>query len=1000
MWVRKRLDIGWADLIAGISYCLFKERTDKRLKLQEKLESHWALGNQANRNHAKGFISFSVRTAFDLYLQVLNITKGSEVLLGAITIPDIIRILQKHDLIPIPVDIDCRTLQPQLSILEKALSNKSRILLITHLYGDYFDIQPYLEFAQKNNLLLIEDCAQAFTTLNGYLGHDEADISFFSFGGIKTQTALGGALCRIKDSVISQRMQELQLTYPIQPQWKYLTKVLKYSMLKLVSAYPLYGLLVRLLKRTGKNYDQQITRLIRGFRGGDFFQKIRQRSAPALKKMLDRRLIPPNATSLDQRIKKGRFVDQLLKSSVERPGSDATDKGYWLYPVITANPGKVISILAQNGFDATQGSDQLTWVKVPAAISSDRASFLDPIESRRALMHTVYLPVYPEMDDGELSRMARLLEQSACSLEDDGFLGLGKDRANIKNFPFGRGKLPNPKQIRLRTISGLKKNHFDVLVVGGGINGAGVAREAALRGLSVALIEKNDYASGASSNSAKLVHGGYRYLESFQIGLVAESCHSRNIQMKLNPNLVKPLPFVLPLYGKSVVKHAWLDLGLWMYDVIGRFKSFKLHRRVNRQKTIELVPQIKNDTLKGSLVYYDGKADDARLTLHNIFDAQRNGAAALNYAEIKDVSFHKNNDMIKVRVLDNLDKQCFTVSAKHLVYAGGALGSDLPFFPKEILNPTKGIHIIISKARLKLDTALILKSPDDGRYIYCVPFHNIILIGTTESNFDPVHEKLTAGRGEVLYLLRAIQDYFPELKLTEDDIHCTIAGLRPLLNHSSEKTKLSKILNSQKLSWVNKKNLIDQRRDYRIFSDERGITIAVGGKLTTYRNLAHKVMDSIIKKTDAQEKIRNGYTLSSILPLDFGLNSFQNSSTATPHRKHLIEYYGSGYLWIEDRMRSHPSEQRQIIDGLEFVYAEISYLLFAESAVHLDDVLIRRTGIFHRATDQGLCVCHEVARHMAVILEENEWWVNNEVHRYRKIVNLNREWKTPPTQYI
>ncbi|MBW2209075.1 MAG: FAD-dependent oxidoreductase, partial [Deltaproteobacteria bacterium] len=376
----------------------------------------------------------------------------------------------------------------------------------------------------------------------------------------------------------------------------------------------------------------------------------------------------------------------------------------------------------------------------------------------------------------------------------------------------------------------------------------------------------------------------------------------------------------------------------------------------------------------------------------------RNGAATLNYAEMKDVSFHTNNDMNEVRVWDNLDKQSFTISAKHLVYAGGALGTDLPFFPKNILKPSKGIHVIISKARLKLDTALILKSPDDGRYAYCVPFHDVVLIGTTESSFDPVHEKLSANREEVLYLLRAVQDCFPELELTENDIHCTIAGLRPLLNNSAEKTKLSKILNSKKFFWVNKKNLIDQRRDYQIFSDERGITIAAGGKLTTYRNLAQKVIDSIIKKSDAQEKVCNGYSLSSILPLDFGLTAFKNSNTAPIHRKHLIEYYGSGYLWIEDRMRAYPSEQRQIIDRLEFVYAEISYLLFTESAVHIDDVLIRRTGIFYRATDQGLGSCKDVARHMAMIFEENERWVNKEVHRYREIVNLNREWKTLPNQ--
>ena len=998
MWARKRLDIGWTDLIAGIGYSLCKEKTDKRFKLQDGLESRWARLKPTSRNHPQGFISFSVRTAFDLYLQALNVPKESEVLLGAVTIPDMIKILQKHNLIPIPIDIDCRTLQPKLSLLEKALSNKSRLVLVTQLFGHRFSIEPYLEFARKNNLYLVEDCAQAFTTRDGYLGHPEADISFFSFGSIKTQTALGGALCRIKDPVISQKMRKLQLTYPIQPQWKYLTKVFKFSILKLVSAYPLYGLMVRFFNRAGKNYDQQITRLARGFSGGDFFQQIRQRPALALIKMLDRRLNQSNTASLNRRIQKGRLADQLLRSVIERPGSDATDKGYWLYPIITANPGKVISTLTQNGFDATQGASQLTWVKVPADISTERASFLDPVESRRALMHSVYLPVYPKMADGVFHRLSRLVAQSACPLADSTYIGRGTDRADGQNFAYGRGELPLPKQIRARTIAGLKKNCFDLLVVGGGISGAGIAREAALRGMAVALIEKNDYASGSSSTSAKLFHGGYRYLESFQIGLVAESCRSRQIQMALNPNLVKPLPFVLPLYGKSMVKHAWLDLGLWLYDIIGRFKSVKLHRRVSRQKTIELVPQINKEALNGSLVYYDGKTDDARLTLQNIFDAQRNGTAALNYAEMKDICFGKNKDVNTVRVQDKLDRQEFTISAKHLVYAGGALGMDLPYFPEKILKPTKGIHVIISKARLNLDTALILKSPDDGRYAYCVPFHDVIVIGTTESHFDPVNEKLSASRDEVLYLLRTVQGSFPELELTENDIHCTVAGLRPLLNHCAEKTRRTKILNSNTFSWINKKNLVEQSRDYQIFYDKRGITIAAGGKLTTYRNLAQKVVESVIKKSEGLENIGLGHSLTSSLPLDFVLTSFKNGSSPAPHRKHLIEYYGSGYLWIEDRMRGYPSEQQRIIDSLEFVYAEISYLLFAESAVHLDDVLIRRTGIFYRATDQGLCSCNEIARHMAMILDENECWVDNEVNRYREIVKLNREWKTPPTR--
>jgi dTDP-4-amino-4,6-dideoxygalactose transaminase len=345
---------------------------------------------------------FSVRTGLDLLLATLQFPPKSEILMSAMTIPDMARIVEHHGLVPVPVDLDVATLGPNLESLRRAISPAGRAVVVAHLCGGRVSMEPILATARQHSLMVIEDCAQAFDG-RGYTGDLEDDVSMFSFGPIKTATALGGAMLRVGDRRLLDRMRARQAEYPVQRRWAYVCRLLKHAAFKVLSRPMIYGMLLRVWQATGRDYDRLVNGSVRGFPGPDFFARIRQQPSAALMAVLDRRLRTYDRNRLERRAAKGELLTRLLEPRVLCAGRAATPHNSWVFPIVVENPADCIAALRRAGFDATQGHSMCV---VPPP--EDRPQ----LEARRAvsaLAKIVYLPIYPEIPDRELEAMSRVL---------------------------------------------------------------------------------------------------------------------------------------------------------------------------------------------------------------------------------------------------------------------------------------------------------------------------------------------------------------------------------------------------------------------------------------------------------------------------------------------------------------------------------------------------------------------------------------------------------------
>lgn len=395
MWPRKRFDIGWRDYWAGLGYCLFARR---RAEAARQVESLWSEKGEA-------LACLSVRSGFDLLWQVLALPAGSEVLVSALTIPHMIEILHEHQLVPVPIDLDLDTMAPRADLLRKAITPATRAVVVAHLFGSRFAMEPIIEVARDHQLLVVEDCAQVFVG-GDFRGHDQADVSMFSFGPIKTATALAGAVFRVRDARLLEQLRAAQAQLPVQTRRLFFQRIVKYMILHFLSGQLAFGTLVRLSRWVGWNYDRFIQKAVRGFPGRRWLQKIRrQPSAPVLA-MLARRLRTFNLDRLRQRIDRGERLLQLLQPAVFCPAASAPLRSHWAFPVWAEEPLRLTAALRRAGFDAT-GSHSLCVVEP----SADRPS-QDPRAARRLLEHMVALPIYPELPRQEVERMALVVLQT------------------------------------------------------------------------------------------------------------------------------------------------------------------------------------------------------------------------------------------------------------------------------------------------------------------------------------------------------------------------------------------------------------------------------------------------------------------------------------------------------------------------------------------------------------------------------------------------------------
>ena len=391
---RKPLDIGLTDLAYAVAACL---RREDRHAVERRIESLWS-------DEGKSLVCLSVRSGFDALLSELNFPKQSEVLVSAITIRDMTRIIEEHGLVAIPVDLDTPDLAPSLDSLRHAVNAHTKAILVAHLFGSRMPMEPILEFAKSHGLMVIEDCAQSYAA-DDYRGHSESDVSLFSFGAIKTASALQGAILCFRDRALKERVRQHQDRWPAQKQRQFLARIAKYSLLVMLAWRPIYTLFTASCRLLGINHDRLISAGVRGFSGGDFFKRIRQRPCGALLNLLERRLAYYDRGEITARIAAAQTANRLLPY-LDRPGDKAPHHSYWLYPILHEYAGALIDFLCSQGFDATRGASSMYVVEPPPDHPHLRAQ-----NAQRIFSRLLYLPVHARMTRHDIERLANSLTQ-------------------------------------------------------------------------------------------------------------------------------------------------------------------------------------------------------------------------------------------------------------------------------------------------------------------------------------------------------------------------------------------------------------------------------------------------------------------------------------------------------------------------------------------------------------------------------------------------------------
>ena len=538
---------------------------------------------------------------------------------------------------------------------------------------------------------------------------------------------------------------------------------------------------------------------------------------------------------------------------------------------------------------------------------------------------------------------------------------------------------------------------YDIVVIGGGITGAGIARDAALRGLRVALFEKGDYASGTSSKSSKLVHGGLRYLEHGEIGLVFESVSERRVQTKVAPHLVRPLPFIIPIYQGAKPGLELMNVGLWIYDSLALFRAPRLHKTFRGTKAaLALEPQLRAEGLRGALEYYDCATDDARLVLENAIDAGTLGADCRTYTEVTRLERAPNGRITGVGIRDRLTGATSVVTPRGVVLAAGAWTDEMirrfeiPM-DRPLLRRTKGVHIVIPRERLPLARAITLISPVDGRVMFAIPWRERTMLGTTDTDFTGSADEVAADAEDVKYLCASGNGYFPGANLTPADVISTWAGLRPLIAAPPN-------VDESEIS-----------REHEVFSRNDGLVIIAGGKLTTYRRMASEAVTKtleLLNELGEPVETKPGKTKDRPLPGAVGLEQTDLEGVAAIGRTlmekhgldadtatHLCGVYGTRAPIIADAIVRDRALGERLDRELPYVWAEIEFAARHDLARTVEDVLARRVPLLLVSRDQGESVAGRVADILGGILGWTPAQRTQMLDEYRAEVDLSRRWR-------
>jgi len=515
---------------------------------------------------------------------------------------------------------------------------------------------------------------------------------------------------------------------------------------------------------------------------------------------------------------------------------------------------------------------------------------------------------------------------------------------------------------RAAALSAMAAEPIDLLVIGGGITGAGIARDAALRGIRTALVDKGDVAAGTSSASSRLIHGGLRYLETGDFRLVFESSRERRVLLGIAPHLVWPLPFLFPVYRGARVPPWKLRAGMWLYDALATFRNVHRHRWLGAAATRRLEPQLRDRDLRGAALYYDAQTDDARLVLATLRSAAAAGALVANYAEA--TSLLKPDGRVRGAVVrDAFTGAARTVRALVVVNAtgpwcDGVRRQDRAGAPP-LLRLTRGAHVAVPRARIGHSHAVTLTSPLDGRVMFVLPWGDVSYIGTTDIDDPGDADRVRATAADVTYLLRSANAYFPNARLTPADVIATWAALRALVATSPQ----------ARASAVSREHVIEESAS--------GLLTIAGGKLTTYRTMATELVDRVaVRLQDADGRPRAAAPPTDREPLPGGetarpdvLEPALREQGASPGTaEHLVRCYGSEAPAVLNRAKRNRVLLGPIAEGRPEIRAEVEHVVEREMAMRLGDVLMRRLHLFWQAADQGLGAAPAVARKLRELL--------------------------------
>jgi glycerol-3-phosphate dehydrogenase len=535
---------------------------------------------------------------------------------------------------------------------------------------------------------------------------------------------------------------------------------------------------------------------------------------------------------------------------------------------------------------------------------------------------------------------------------------------------------------RKRNLNKLEAEIFDLVIIGGGICGAGVAREASSRGLKVALIEANDFASGTSSRSSKLIHGGIRYLENLEFGLVFEALSERRILFQMAPHLVHPLRFMLPVYSDSRVGMFKLGLGMWLYDALSLFEAPKLHERHNQHETLSEMPILNPHELVGSYVYSDAYMDDDRLVIETLRSAARFGAVSANYVRATSAQL-AGGQMKALIARDEVTGKEIKISGRHFVSTVGPwtdiVAHELLGQWKKMMRPSKGVHLTFSRERLPLKDAVVMVSNDQKRIVFAIPRHEMVIVGTTDTDFKGDPELVHTTREDVDYLLNVTNEYFPGATIKEADILASYSGVRPLVDDGAEtESKTS--------------------REHFIFTDSRNVTFVMGGKYTTYRLIAEQAVEKALESFSIEDRVRFRKEMShSLEPLN-ELASVEALAIAKRSAGPWSRVYGVDVDTVNKLIDRHGLEAQSILEKFSrrtqnLWQLEAYHAIHETMCFHLIDFYLRRVPLFLAREDHGFHLLEDIAEIFAAELSWSPTQTQNQISTLKAHLNHEMRWR-------